>query len=641
MAEKIRALWTPRGYAVVAGELSRRLGGQAGLRRVLNALTTREVPQPGRPRAQARQERHAYEIRRNARNARGEPVPDVIFFPRMVVGRLGDLLAPTPPPRAVIRADGEGNEIRPPPLAQPLYDYQTAAVRFAVRRCREAGSVYLDIQTGLGKSRIAIAAAVAMGPPFFVVVPTQPIREGFIKDFNAMFPALRARQYVNPPKGSKRAAVAPGDCEMVVGIVNTVRAKEPGFFAGYNTVVLDEAHEYGSPKSHRAMWLAEGAPHRVYISATPAEANNGLDRSVFQFAGRPVPGAEIPGFDVGAVDFRGRIREVEYAGDPEYCQPQLTAAGTLSAVLTVGRLVADPARVRLVVAEVERLYNLHLTADGATRREYGLLPPGADDDFPDGKFLSVMVFAEHRDYLPQLAEALRARFAGDVEVMDDAADAPDAVEAADAPDTDAGGLDVALDEILGGDSDSDGGGPGAPGNPIIPGAPQTFDEILGIDGEAPVSATVLRGTTSRKQARADLAEARTSRVVLTTYGYSRRGVSITDMNAAVFASPRRGGMTQILGRIIRRGSDESILRHVVDIKDTRSPLKAQSSNRRRAYKKKGWPIFKVRVDHAQVVEGFRPPEDEAAVWAPDGAEPPDGAAPAGAAEDEAHRLLFA
>ena len=115
-------------------------------------------------------------------------------------------------------------------------------------------------------------------------------------------------------------------------------------------------------------------------------------------------------------------------------------------------------------------------------------------------------------------------------------------------------------------------------------------------------------------ARSAVSDARALRahVVLTTYGFSRRGISLPDMTALVLASPRRHGNTQTLGRILRRGSDESILRVVVDIVDVCTGLRGQAAERRRAYAAKQYPVTKIACSYA----------DFAA------AEPPGGAPPA-------------
>jgi hypothetical protein len=144
------------------------------------------------------------------------------------------------------------------------------------------------------------------------------------------------------------------------------------------------------------------------------------------------------------------------------------------------------------------------------------------------------------------------------------------------------------------------------------GAPPLEDEDTSGEEKGPV---VLRGGC----ASTTLREAQDARIVLTTYGYSRRGVSLTNMTALVLATPRRNGMTQILGRITRRGSDETIVRQVVDIKDISTPLKGQSTDRRKAYKAKAWPISRLRISYADFEDPAAralPGEQETLVWAP-------------------------
>lgn len=81
-----------------------------------------------------------------------------------------------------------------------------------------------------------------------------------------------------------------------------------------------------------------------------------------------------------------------------------------------------------------------------------------------------------------------------------------------------------------------------------------------------------------------------ARVVLTTYGYSRRGVSLPRMTAIVLASPRRNGLMQILGRITRKGDDMTIVRQVVDVVDVNTMYRGQFYDRKEAYKLREWPV---------------------------------------------------
>ena len=74
-----------------------------------------------------------------------------------------------------------------------------------------------------------------------------------------------------------------------------------------------------------------------------------------------------------------------------------------------------------------------------------------------------------------------------------------------------------------------------------------------------------------------------ARVIVATYSYSGTGVSIIRMTAMILASPRYSGMKQIVGRILRRGSDVAIPRVIVDIIDQKTCLARQFRLRRNAF----------------------------------------------------------
>ena len=157
-----------------------------------------------------------------------------------------------------------------------------------------------------------------------------------------------------------------------------------------------------------------------------------------------------------------------------------------------------------------------------------------------------------------------------------------------------------------------------------PGPARADDIMLPRPGPAR-AISILRGGVARDAV--GKARAAGAHVVLTTYGFSRRGISLPDMTALVLASPRRHGSTQTLGRILRRGSDESILRVIVDVVDVCTGLKSQSTERKRAYTMKGYPDTKIKYSY----EGFPEPAGApvgAPVGAPAGA--PVGAPVAGA-----------
>jgi hypothetical protein len=74
------------------------------------------------------------------------------------------------------------------------------------------------------------------------------------------------------------------------------------------------------------------------------------------------------------------------------------------------------------------------------------------------------------------------------------------------------------------------------------------------------------------------------------------------MTALVKATPRRNGGIQIAGRVLRRGSDQTIVREIVDIVDMRTGLKSQWLDRAKDYKKKGFPVSIVKAAWSDFVE---------------------------------------
>lgn len=92
-----------------------------------------------------------------------------------------------------------------------------------------------------------------------------------------------------------------------------------------------------------------------------------------------------------------------------------------------------------------------------------------------------------------------------------------------------------------------------------------------------------------------------STVVFTTYAYSAVGVSITKMNGLILATPRRSNMKQIINRVFRLGSDQSVKRMIVDIVDAKFPIKQQVRERIKAYQERGCTIVKTKK-HASEME---------------------------------------
>lgn len=73
------------------------------------------------------------------------------------------------------------------------------------------------------------------------------------------------------------------------------------------------------------------------------------------------------------------------------------------------------------------------------------------------------------------------------------------------------------------------------------------------------------------------------RIFLTTYSYSSTGVSMRKMTAIVFYTSRKANMMQIVPRILRKGSDMTQVREIVDIIDSNTSIANHYRERVKAY----------------------------------------------------------
>lgn len=501
-------------------------------------------------------------------------VPSGLELPLLQAARLaaagGAVLANAPvvpagiaPALAAVIAQGE------------LYQYQATLLRHLSERWadpRAAGRAYLQLGTGLGKTTLAcgaIAAVLATLPVpvpalapapapapapaarpagakltradiplarVLVVVPTDAIREQWLEelaDTRAVGADAEARGVAAASlvySGSTRAdRAAMAAAHVLVAIVNTARSLPADLLAQIVLVVADEAHELHSPENSRVLWTT--APLVLALSATPRDRADGLDRYVEFFVGAPSDALAVcPREELALGVFAGCVRKLVYVAPGDRVDTVLGGQGQLSAILTIGQTATDPARLALVVSEIQRL----LEQPPAT------LPRPADAPAPQH---AVLVLAEHRQFVLDLSA--RCRAAG-----------------------------------------------------------------IGVDVPEADGVVVLRG--ADPDVRASLAAARAARVVVATYGFARRGLSITGLTALVLATPRASGLAQILGRITRRGSDQTIVREVVDVVDKLNGLAGQFNRRREAYARRDWPVYQVRFEAVRDMLFVEPGAAEAA-----------------------------
>lgn len=119
-------------------------------------------------------------------------------------------------------------------------------------------------------------------------------------------------------------------------------------------------------------------------------------------------------------------------------------------------------------------------------------------------------------------------------------------------------------------------------------APEDGDDVNDINAVAH-----LMGGTSKDE----IKKAQNARIIIATYQYAYRGVSLPNFNAMIFATPRRAKIYQTLKRIFRLGGDVTISRKIIDIVDDRTKLKAQLSDRMKQYKR---DIFNLNIKKEKI-----------------------------------------
>ncbi len=94
-----------------------------------------------------------------------------------------------------------------------------------------------------------------------------------------------------------------------------------------------------------------------------------------------------------------------------------------------------------------------------------------------------------------------------------------------------------------------------------------------------------------------LKKSQSSRIIVATYQYACRGVSLPKFDAMIFATPRKAKIYQTLKRIFRMGGDMDSTREVVDIVDERTGLRKQILKRLVEYEK---DIFNATITHEKI-----------------------------------------
>ena len=233
------------------------------------------------------------------------------------------------------------------------------------------GDYLLQMETGLGKTRVGISLIGKLGRPTLVIVPTKHIAEQWKDEIEYLMPSVKVSIYRN-----KKNGVSDMPIDVSICIINTARKKPTDFYAQFGLVIFDEVHEYVSTQSKYVLWNSSSVRYRLGLTATPEYAGNGLLPFIEAHLGKANYANMLEGFSVVAKYFNVSVDVYRYVGGPDYLTPVLNKANMVSTTDTISNMISDPNRIDLLLSIIRSLY-------------------------ASGK--NILVFAEHRKFLDDIA----------------------------------------------------------------------------------------------------------------------------------------------------------------------------------------------------------------------------------------------
>lgn len=376
-----------------------------------------------------------------------------------------------------------------------LTEYQHCVVNTIINVLHNDGLNYgealLQMNTGLGKTRVACFTMFKIGLKTAVIVPTKHIANQWYEELTTLYPShsIEISMYTN-----KHGDTPIGD--VVIMIINTACKKDPTFFSQFGLVVFDEVHELTSTSHKNVLWGASSCRYMLGMTATPEYSGNGLLPYIEAHLGKVIYAEKIEGFSVGVKTFDVSVRVIRYNADnPEITEPILSKTGIINTMGTLGKIIKDSNRTRVLIENIINLYK---------------------------QGHNILVFAEHREHVDDLCHELTSN------------------------------TDIHKEDIIN-----------------------------------ETATKVLKGGATSDMINA----AKKCRIILTTYSYSRRGIDYHHLDALVLATPRKSGLIQIIGRILRYSGDASKPRVIIDLIDNQSVFRSQFTERKKVYTEKNYEIF--------------------------------------------------
>jgi superfamily II DNA or RNA helicase len=407
-----------------------------------------------------------------------------------------------------------------------------------------AAGVLLKMKTGSGKSYVAVDIITKLQVKTLIIAHNRAKVDEWFRLCSKEFPTAKIGTLIGGKFVNGDIVVAtidsagnfPVDGEITMyrsGYENLPKAERKKSYDAltwrkmFGLAIFDEAHLYTNNKASK-MFCKWQCKYMLGLSATPEEHCKNFHKMVFHNVGIVLDAASIPGYDNNIATFTGQIEVVRYSA-PKQHQTVIRNkhTGRICIASCIKELAKDLYRSRLIVDWI-----LKLLSDNHR----------------------VIVFADRKTFLDILRDVL-ARMSADhaelIKILIDKRDANNYIEENKLTDEN---KNISIDA-------------------------SSPSPSIAISNDNLTGSKIVGGSKHQELKNAG----NNALIVFTTYAFLGTGIDLPGFTAIVFATPRKAGIEQNIGRIFRGTYRLDQPRKIVDIVDCKRPCKRQYYTRKKIY----------------------------------------------------------
>lgn len=246
---------------------------------------------------------------------------------------------------------------------------------------RGLAGLILKLDTGLGKSYVAMKLAEIINHRTLIITPNTNILFDWCSKIEKAFPGLKYGKQFGKEKTIGDITVGVVNSLLMKKITTSINGKEytlspVDYFSLFDFVIFDECVMFVSNKFSKIFKLT-CAPYVIGLSATPEERNDGYHIVAQWWLGDILDVKTIPGYEQNVVNFTGRIHIVKYRGPEEFTKRVFTEANTINNHEVLEQLLSDNYRTAIILKYIKQLKD---------------------------KGLNIFIFADRRHFLVKLKE---------------------------------------------------------------------------------------------------------------------------------------------------------------------------------------------------------------------------------------------